>query len=257
MPHPADWLLNSINEGRRLSLGNAIFRGMSAFVLVFVCMTSSPVQAQSSGSEYSGTFRPGHNITVALGIQQSRWSLNLATLKTPLTTERFNAVASVNYGFHFQVYQRFGFVLGTAMHSVLDRTAHNGFSPSVGVLLPSILGGIVQSLGSDVRLLLTSELGLAWYPYSLWRVAGTQSTYEGGVLDQIAISSQLDWGLQKRNVFSLIAGWRLSADHLVGEKVIVANDGASFPQMQHEGWFMALGVTRQVTETLTGVQGGN
>ncbi|MEY4064229.1 MAG: hypothetical protein RIR26_437 [Pseudomonadota bacterium] len=143
------------------------------------------------------------------------------------------------------------------MHAVWDRTAHNGFSPGVGLLLPSILGGFVQSLGKDARLLLTGELGLAWYPYALWQVAEKQSTYEGGVLDQIILSSQLDWGLQKRNVLSVIAGWRLSAEHLVGEKASVGNDGASFPQMQHEGWFLALGVTRQVTETLTGIQEGN
>ncbi len=224
---------------------------------MLACFTLSPALAQSSSNEYRGFFRPGHNITVALGIQQSRWSLDLSSLEKPLTTERFNLLANLSYGFHFQLYQRTGLVLGTALSTIVDRTLHNGFKPNFGLVLPSILGGVVQSLGSDARLLLIGELGAVWYPYSKWRVYETKAMFEGGVLDQLALSAQLDWGLQKRNALSFIAGWRLSADQLVGENVVVATEGSSFPLMRHEGWFLSVGITRQVTETLTGVQEGD
>lgn len=223
-------------------------------IVVFGLLTLSPAYAQSTGGEYSGYFRPGHNLTAALGLQQSRWSLVLPSLEKPLTTERYNLLALVSYGFHFQLFQRTGMVLGTGLQAILDRTDHRGYEPSFGVVLPTILGGFAQSLGPNSRLLLLGELGVSWYPYSKWRVEETKALYEGGVLDQLALTAQLDFRLQKRNAFSVIAGWRLSADMLIGEKVVVAGEGNAFPSMRHEGWCVALGITRQVTETLTGVQ---
>jgi hypothetical protein len=212
--------------------------------------------AQSSGFDSGSSFRSGHNLTVALGIQQSRWSLDLAALEKPLTTERFNFLTTVSYGFHFRVFQRMGLVIGTAMHGILDRTSQAGFEPKFGVLLPSILSGIALSLGSQSRLLLLGELGASWYPYSLWKVVGTKNEFEGGVFDQVGLTSQLDLGLQNSNVVSLIAGWRLAAENFLGQPVGVIVDSNSFPASRHEGWFVALGITKQVTETLTGGQGG-
>jgi hypothetical protein len=85
--------------------------------------------------------------------------------------------------------------------------------------------------------------------------------YEGGVLDHLALSSQLDLsiggGNRNRSMISIIAGWRLAGEQLVGEKIIVAGEGTTFPRMQHEGWFLSVGVSRHATETLTGVQEGN
>lgn len=228
---------------------------------LFVSFKSAPAHAQSASEQYRGSFRPGHNITVALGIQQSRWSLELSTLEKPLTTERFNLLASVSYGFHFQVYQRVGLVLGTGLHTIVDRTSDTGFNPNFGMMLPSILGGFAVSLGPEARLLLLGELGAAWYPYSSWRVRETNAVYEGGVLDHLALSSQLDLNIRRanrnRSMFSIIAGWRLAGEQLVGEKIIAAGEGTTFPRMRHEGWFLSLGVTRHATETLTGVQESN
>ncbi|NBO39214.1 hypothetical protein EBU99_11595 [bacterium] len=217
-------------------------------------VTVAPALGQTASNEYRGSFRPGHNITVALGIQQSRWSLDLPSIDKPLTTERFNLLTTLSYGFHFQLYQRTGLVLGTALHGVFDRTSRDGFEPHFGLILPSILGGVVQNLGTEARIMLVGELGAAWYPDFKWRVSKTQAIFEGAVPDQIAVSAQLDWGLQKRNVFSLIGGWRLAGDQLVGEKVKVVGEGTTFPSMRHEGWYLSMGITRQVTETLTGVQ---
>lgn len=228
--------------------------GRWLFIAALGVFKFSPAFAQSTVGEYRGYFRPGHNLTAAVGLQQSRWSLSLPSLEKPLTTERYNLLALVSYGFHFQLFQRTGMVLGTGLQAILDRTSNRGYEPSFGVVLPTILGGFVQSLGANSRLLLLGELGVSWYPYSKWRVAETKALYEGGVLDQLALSAQLDFRLQKRNAFSVIAGWRLSADMLIGEKVAVAGESNAFPSMRHEGWCVALGITRQVTETLTGVQ---
>jgi hypothetical protein len=213
-----------------------------------------PAFAQSSAGGYGGNFRPGHNLTVALGIQQSRWSLDLALLEKPLTTERFNFLLSLSYGFHFRLFHRTGLVIGTATHAIFDRTDHQGFAPKVGLILPSILSGFVQSLGQQARLLLMGELGAGWYPYSKWKVQDEKVEFEGGVFDQITLSSQLDLGLQSNNVFSIIAGWRLAADDLVGQPVGINVQSDAFPISRHEGWYVALGITRQVTETLTGRQ---
>jgi hypothetical protein len=218
---------------------------------------TTPAFGQSSGSEYRGTFRPGHNITFATGLQQSRWSLNLETLEKPLTTERFNFLTTVSYGYHFQVFQWTGLALGTAVHFVLDRTSKDGFKPNFVFVLPSMLAGLVQNLGSDARLLLLGEFGAAWYPYFKWKVSQRQVEFEGAIPDQFSVSAQLDWGLQKRNVVSFIAGWRLASDFLVGDKPTKSADVASFPDLRHEGWALSVGITRQITETLTGVQGNN
>lgn len=219
-----------------------------------IALMSVPAFAQSSAGEYGSVFRPGHNLTVALGIQQSRWSIDLAGLDKPLTTERFNFLTTLSYGFHFRLFHRTGLAIGTATHAIFDRTLSQGFSPKVGLLLPSILTGVVQTLGEQARLLLLGELGAGWYPYSQWKVKDGKVEFEGGVFDQITLSSQLDLGLQNNNVVSIIAGWRLAADDLVGQPVGVNVQVDSFPTSRHEGWYIALGVTRQVTEALTGRQ---
>lgn len=221
------------------------------FLLSLMCV---PVFAQTSTGEYGSAFRPGHNLTVALGIQQSRWSLDLAAIEKPLTTERFNFLTTLSYGFHFRLFHKTGLVIGTATHAIFDRTVHEGFAPKIGLLLPSILSGVVQALGSQARLLLLGELGAGWYPYSQWKVKDAKIEFEGGVFDQITLSSQLDVGLQNTNVLSLIAGWRLAADDLVGQPVGINVQSDAFPISRHEGWYVALGITRQVTETLTGRQ---
>ncbi|MEY2987739.1 MAG: hypothetical protein RJB13_1260 [Pseudomonadota bacterium] len=223
-------------------------------LVLFISLTCVPVFAQSSAGEYGSVFRPGHNLTVALGIQQSRWSLDLSVLEKPLTTERFNFLTSLSYGFHFRLFHRTGLVIGTATHVIFDRTVHQGFAPKVGLILPSILSGIVQSLGQHARLLLVGELGAGWYPYSKWKVQDAKVEFEGGVYDQITLSSQLDLGLQNSNVISIIAGWRLAADDLIGQPVGINVQSDSFPVSRHEGWYIALGITRLVTETLTGRQ---
>lgn len=228
-------------------------RRLIALSSVFIV---APAFGQSSGGEYRGSFRPGHNITFVTGIQQSRWSLNLDSLEKPLTTERFNFLTSLSYGYHFQVFQWTGLALGTAIHLILDRTSSDGFEPKFGVVLPSLLAGIVQNLGSDARLLLLGEFGASWYPYFRWRVSQNKAEYEGAVPDQISVSAQLELGLQRRNVLAVIAGWRLAADQLVGDKPAVSSDAAGYPTFRHEGWYVGLGVTRQVTEALTGEQGG-
>lgn len=226
----------------------------AAVCLSIASLICSPAFAQTSVGEYGSAFRPGHNLTVALGIQQSRWSLDLAALEKPLTTERFNFLATLSYGFHFRLFHRTGLVIGTATHALFDRTAHEGFTPKFGLILPSILSGVVQALGSQARLLLLGELGASWYPYSVWRVRDTKNEFDGGVFDQITLSSQLDLGLKNNNAVSLIVGWRLAAEDLVGQPVGINVQSESYPSSRHEGWYLALGVTRQVTETLTGGQ---
>jgi hypothetical protein len=213
---------------------------------------ASPAFGQSSRGEYRGSFRPGHNITVATGVQQSRWSLNLKVLDKPLTTERFNFLTSLSYGYHFQFFQWTGLALGTAMHFILDRTSRDGFEPKFGVILPSLLGGVVQNLGSDARLLLLGEFGATWYPFFKWKVSQNQAEYAGAVPDQLSVSAQLDLGLQRRNVLSFIAGWRLASDNILGTSTASTTDSGSFPAIRHEGWCLALGITRQVTEELIG-----
>ena len=145
-------------------------RLIARLCVLLVSLMWVPAFAQSSAGGYGGNFRPGHNLTVALGIQQSRWSLDLALLEKPLTTERFNFLLSLSYGFHFRLFHRTGLVIGTATHAIFDRTDHQGFAPKVGLILPSILSGFVQSLGQQARLLLMGELGAGWYPYSKWKV---------------------------------------------------------------------------------------
>lgn len=228
---------------------------MRRIVIVSAAFMVSPAFGQSGSQTYRGSFRTGHNITVATGVQQSRWSLNLDSLEKPLTTERFNFLTSFTYTYHFQLFQWTGLTLGTAVHSIFDRTSREGFQPKFGVILPSLLAGIVQNLGTDARLLLLGEFGAAWYPYFRWKVAQSQVEYSGAVPDQLTLSSQFEFGLQNRNVIALIAGWRLAADQIVGESVVAESFG--YPNLRHEGWYLALGVTRQVTETLTGVQGNN
>lgn len=218
----------------------------------FVCF---PAFAQTSGGGYRGSFRPGHNITVATGIQQSRWTLNLESLEKPLTTERFNFLTSVSYGYHFQLFQWTGMTLGTSFHAILDRTSRDGFEPKFAVILPPLSAGIVQNIGADARLLLVGEFGAVWYPYFKWKVSQTQAEFEGAVPDQLSLSAQLEVGLQKKNVLAVIAGWRLATDQLLGEKSAIGTESVSYPLLRHEGWYLAVGITRQVTEALTGVQG--
>ncbi|NBX17136.1 MAG: hypothetical protein EBR09_07210 [Proteobacteria bacterium] len=220
-------------------------------------LTVSPAFGQTTSSEYRGSFRPGHNLTVATGLQQSRWSLNLESLEKPLTTERFNFLTFMAYTYHFQVIQWTGLTVGTSVQLILDRTSKSGFQPKTGLGLPSVLAGIVQNLGTDARLLLLGEFGAAWYPSFKWKVEQTQAEYLGAVPDLLSLSAQIDFGLQKRNVLSVIAGWRLAADYIVGDKPAVTAEAAGFPEFRHEGWYLGVGLTRQVTETLTGVQSQN
>jgi hypothetical protein len=229
-------------------------RRVIALSLLFM---ASPAFGQNPVSEYRGSFRPGHNLTVATGLQQSRWSLNLDSLEKPLTTERFNFLTFLAYTYHFQVIQWTGLTVGTSVQMILDRTSREGFEPQIGLGLPSVLFGIVQNVGTDARLLLLGEFGAAWYPKFKWKVAQTQAEYLGAVPDLLSLSAQFDLGLQRRNVFSFVAGWRLAADYIVGDRPAVSAESAGFPEFRHEGWYLALGLTRQVTETLTGVQGDN
>ncbi|MFZ9519226.1 MAG: hypothetical protein ACO3A4_02005 [Silvanigrellaceae bacterium] len=185
-------------------------------------------------------------------MQQSRWSLNLKALDKPLTTERFNFLTSLSYGYHFQFFQWTGLTLGTATHFILDRTSRDGFEPKFATILPSLLGGIVQNLGSDARLLLLGEFGAAWYPFFNWKVSQNQAEYSGAVPDQLSLSAQFDLGLQRRNVLSAILGWRLGTDNIIGSSSTAVTDSSTFPTIRHEGWFLAFGVTRQVTEELIG-----
>lgn len=228
---------------------------MQRLITLSMAFMVAPALGQSTENEYRSSFRPGHNITVAAGLQQSRWSLNLQSLEKPLTTERFNFLTSLIYSYHFQIFQLTGFALGTSLSLIVDRTSLDGFEPQFGLILPSLLAGFVQNIGANSRLLLLGEFGSVWYPYFKWKVAQNRAQYDGAVPDQFSMSAQLELGLQNRNAVALIAGWRLAADQLVGEKSALGSETTGFPSVRHEGWYLAVGMTRQVTETLTGVQG--
>lgn len=228
---------------------------------------TDPSVATSTGT-FSTTFRPGHNLTFLVTIQQSRWNLKPDADQSTRSVEdgRLLPGLALRYAFHLNLMSKFGLVMGTGAQFVYDTAVHRefryvrqeastdvvytDFHAGSSVVFPSILFGIVQNFLAETRVLLLAEYAAAWYPNMAVTV---QSGARGGVLgagrrtvlaaipDHVAVFAQLDVFRGRSWAFTGASGWRLVKLDLLGRPT--NNSALNTLQPRNSSFFLQTGVT--------------
>lgn len=113
---------------------------------------------QHQWEPYVHGFRREHNLAFTGGIVDGAWHLTRLGSLRGVRAESSGVFVSIRYSYHFQLFRRFGALLGTSLSFVAEGggeasgTAPAGFAGSNGVSLPGVLGGLVVDLTPAVRL---------------------------------------------------------------------------------------------------------
>ncbi len=126
-------------------------------------IVDSEAQSESTESPFSNSmFRPGHNLTLLMLLEQSHWQVQNSENIDGFARRELSPAASLRYSFHINLFGGLGFALGTAVAgffpgddlapSELRKTRGAKFRPGYALQFPSLSAALVQNVGQDVRL---------------------------------------------------------------------------------------------------------
>lgn len=136
--------------------------------------------ARQNASEdyFLPTFRAGHNLSLLLSGEMTTWNANQST--APRTTgnledvtidsaQQGKAIIAVlfRYAYHINIISGFGFFVGSTgglFFSNGNYGRQQNFYPGYGISFPTVLGGLLQGIGQDFRILAGAEYGAVWFP---------------------------------------------------------------------------------------------
>ncbi len=142
-----------------------------------ILFSLSAYAEQSDDEDYFlPNFRSGHNLSLFLSGEYTTWNAN----QTPDSSNPDNAVTVdpaqeskavmalfFRYTYHVNIISSFGFFVGSTAGFLVSNGNYgkeNNFYPGYGIAFPTVLGGLVQGLGQDFRLLAGIEYGAVWFP---------------------------------------------------------------------------------------------
>ena len=219
------------------------------FFVLFGCLAPTLAQAQDDSDEvYTTNFRPGHNLSFLVTIQQSRWKLNVTPEVPNVDRKAVLPGLALRYAFHLALARKFGLVMGTGVQFLYDAKNYEGYTPGSVIGFPSILIGFVQNFASDWRLMFCGEYYASWFPkMSATNTAGTQAQL-GGIPDNLSVFAEIDSFSKKTVALSGVIGYRLVALDFLGKS---RTDSFLFRlNPRDSGWFVQTGATWQLGDEL-------
>jgi hypothetical protein len=178
--------------------------------------------------ETTATFRPGGNISLSAGVQQTSWEVRSAGVIRNEQEWATSGLVVARYAFHFQILSKFGGVVGTETSISYEnanigegseeaRCHEGGFRPGAGFAFPSVLLGLVQNFQSDRRVMFTAQYGSSWYPW-MRTCGGKGKTNQrlAAMPHVVSFGMGLDLFRSSSSAWTFGAGYRASFIQCVG-----------------------------------------
>lgn len=227
---------------------NRLMCVMGCFFIAGVPMGTS--FAQDSQEDYRSSFRPGHNLTLLVGFQQTRWQVvEVGRVKD----KRGSAILpgySLTYAYHLNLIKKFGLVLGTGTSFQFDRHNYEGFYPGSEIKFPSVVVGFVQNFLSDTRASACAEYSALWYPWMSARNGQEPKVAIAAVPDTVSFYGQLDNFSSQNVALSVSMGWRVVWNACFLGDCQTGSDSFSHLNFRNSGVFFQYGVNWQVGDEL-------
>lgn len=203
--------------------------------LVLFTFLGSAVYASNNDDEdyFTPNFRSGHNLSLFLSGEYTTWGANQASVpSTPSNTsdtpEQINdkvkavtidaaqgnkAVIALffRYSYHINIISSFGFFVGSTVGILASNGsygAQKNFYPGYGISFPTVLGGLVQGIGQNFRILSGIEYGAVWFPkMRIYTQSGIEKDLSP-VPDMFGFFGGIDNFLSRNTAISLNVGYR-------------------------------------------------
>lgn len=189
-------------------------------------------------------FRPGHHITLGLGVQQLVWRVEEPVFGQELRREGLSPLMGVRYGFHSSLLKKFGFVIGTAAKVLYDPTRFGGFKPGASFSFPSLSAGLVQNFVENTRAMAFVDLSASWFPWMTTRDLEGKALELGAIPDEVALSLAVDRFFPQGFALNVALGWRGLWYNRLGR--LTEDSKLDHLVIQNFGYSAQLGVTWQV-----------
>ena len=199
---------------------------LHCFLILIVCPTLQAKEITQDTEEFLPSFRSGHNISLFLSGEYSNWAMTQTNApKNILGTQAgFDAVTvdSANqtkllgslffrYTYHINILAGFGFFVGSTV-GLFSPNGNYGdkqnFYVGYGVSFPTVLGGLVQNIGQNFRLIGGIEYGAAWFPKMSVTTRSGSEQLLAPVPDMLSIYVGLDRFLKKNLALTIHFGYR-------------------------------------------------
>ena len=172
------------------------------------------------------SFRSGHNLSLFLSAEYTTWRANQSLVPSnPGDTDDQIRSVTINsaqeskpvlalffrYAYHINIISSFGFFVGSTIGLFSSNGSYGkqkNFYPGYGIAFPTVLGGLVQGIGQDFRLMTGIEYGAVWFPQMK---IFTQSNEEKGLSpapDMFGIFVGVDNFLTRNTALSFNVGYR-------------------------------------------------
>ncbi len=209
--------------------------------------------AQDTGRvDFRTSFKPGHNLTLNLVVQQTSWKVSDTESVSGGTSFSLAPGAQFRYSFHVNIVGNTGFALGTGLSAFSHEDAvGEAFSPGWSVSFPSISVGAVQNLGQDTRLTGFFEYAATYFPKFVVFAKtndGLNETEEVAVSfapDSLLTSLQIEQFLSRTLSVVLSGGYRKVFTYCLGGcgSQSFVND----IQFDQEGLLLGLGMNWKIS----------
>lgn len=117
--------------------------------------------------------------------------------------------AVVRYGFHINIYKKFGLILGTSSQLMWDSHSYLTFKPGPHVIFPSATVGFVQNFKSDMRVSVLGEYAAAWLPFAKGMSESGNEMELAMIPDTFQFAMQLDKFVAPGRALSILIGMRV------------------------------------------------
>jgi hypothetical protein len=98
-------------------------------------------------------FRRKHNFAISSGISSGNWDVKRFGTLNDRTYDNSGLFTRFNYSFHIQIYEGFGYLLGSSLGYHYESTdARRPFKPVSAIMLPGLVAGLVYNLTPAIRI---------------------------------------------------------------------------------------------------------
>ncbi|MES2615101.1 MAG: hypothetical protein V4591_06785 [Bdellovibrionota bacterium] len=193
-----------------------LFRYFSICLMLYMSLN---VQAEQNEDEeyFLPSFRSGHNLSLFLSGEYTTWSAQQSSSEGDsdvIDSAKANKTIIAmffRYTYHINIISSFGFFVGSTAGVFASNGSygeHRNFYPGYGFSFPTVLGGLVQGLGQDFRLLAGVEYGAVWFPQMQITTSTNKQLGLGAVPDMYSIFIGIDNFLTRDTALSFNVGYR-------------------------------------------------
>jgi hypothetical protein len=186
------------------------------------------------------------------------WDVTEAGAVVGAKARGFSPGVLVRYSFHFQLFRKFGGLVGTdvgVFHNGITLPAATksscfgrGFSPGPGFSFPSMALGLVQNFSETQRVLVQGQYTGIIFPFMTTCLDNGNEQLLAAIPNSYALSGQWDVFGESGLAFSTVAGYRYLGSRCVGQQSVCrfgAEKTSALEKMDFSarGLFIQFGVT--------------